>query len=511
MASKHTATAYANKRILALRAQLGAFADVAVKPAMKAPLLGDDAACSWVEMAYESAWNGHPAGPFEFNRAVFEDIKRLYDASEQPVPVLWGHPRHDLGVPIDAAGWIQALEIRDGADGVELWGYVEWTKDAADRIALGAQRFCSVVVDFAPIDRATGEVAGLAELYELGLTPSPFLPGMTPITLSRVGTPARKSTTRSLAMDPKKVLSSIAAALGLAKDASPEKMKKAFDALVALANAMAEEQIATIEEPAVAIADGEGVAEMMCGPKKVKGMARIAQSVRALAEVMAEPVEMPEVETLAEESTEAAGQMILGKLVEATGLDEAGVVAAIIEKLDQIAATLVAGPVSGMSTDAGAQLMRTTTELSAHKARAVELAATVATLQAQVAELSQERAARQALERKARIEASFSRLLSEGRVTDAQREAFTQASEQNEKLALDIYSALPATAQPPVGAMVTGAKAARENTVSKLSASSDPLVNIFRNDAKAAGLRGKAADDHVAVMLSKHAARNSNA
>lgn len=505
MASKQTATAFADRRILALRASLGAFADVVAKPVMKAPLLVD-AACSWVEMAYESAWNGHPAGPFEFNRAVFEDIKRLYDASEQPVPVLWGHPRHDLGVPIDAAGWIQALEIRDGAQGVELWGYVEWTKDAADRIALGAQRFCSVVVDFAPIDRATGESAGLAELYELGLTPSPFLPGMTPITLSRVGTPARKSTTRSLAMDPTKVLMSIATALGLKKDATPEKMKKAFDALVALAGAMAEEKEAILEPVA------EGVAEMM-DEKKVKGLARIAASVRKLAdEIMVEPMaEMPEVEDLAAEATEAAGTMVLGKLVEATGMDEAGVLAAVTEKLDQIAALLVAGPVSGMTADANAQLSRTVTELSAHKARAVELAATVTALQAQVAELSQERAQRQALERTARIAASFSRLLGEGRVTEAQREAFVAASEQNEKLALDIYSALPATAQPPVGAMVTGAKAARENAVSKLSASNDPLVNIFRNDAKAAGLRGKAADDHVAVMLSKHAARNSNA
>ena len=507
MASKQTATAFADRRILALRASLGAFADVVAKPAMKSPLLVD-AACSWVEMAYESAWNGHPAGPFEFNRAVFEDIKRIYDMGEQPVPVLWGHPRHDLGVPIDAAGWVQALEVRDGAQGVELWGYVEWTADAAKRIEAGAQRFCSVVVDFAPIDRATGEAAGLAELYELGLTPSPFLPGMTPITLSRVGTPARKSTTRSLAMDPTKVLMAIATALGLKKDATPEKMKKAFDALVALAGAMAEEKEAILEPVA------EGVAEMM-DEKKVKGLARIAASVRKLAdEVLVEPMAdgmVPDVEELAEEASEAAGTMVLGKLVEATGMDEAGVLAAVTEKLDQIAALLVAGPVSGMTADANAQLSRTVTELSAHKARAVELAATVTALQAQVAELSQERAQRQALERTARIAASFSRLLGEGRVTEAQRDAFAAASEQNEKLALDIYSALPATAQPPVGAMVTGAKAARENAVSKLSASNDPLVNIFRNDAKAAGLRGKAADDHVATMLSKHAARNSNA
>jgi len=303
-------------------------------------------------------------------------------------------------------------------------------------------------------------------------------------------------------MDPTKVLMAIATALGLKKDASPEKMRKAFDALTALATAMAEESAVVIEPVS------EGVAEMM-DEKKVKGLARIAASVRKLAdEVLIE--EMPGVEEMVEEATEAAGTMILGKLTEATGMDEAGVLAAITEKLDQVAAMLVAGPVSGMSADAGAQMMRQTTELSAHKARAVELAATVATLQAQVAELSREREARQALERTARIGASFSRLMGEGRVTEAQRDAFIAASEQNEKLALDIYSSLPATAQPPTGAMVTGAKAARENNVAKLS-SSDPLVNIFRNDAKAAGLRGKAADDHVAVMLSKHAARNSNA
>ena len=503
MATKQTATAFADRRILALRASLGAFAD-GIAPAMKSPLLVD-AACSWVEMAYESEWNGHPAGPFAFTRAVFADIKRLYDMGEQPVPVLWGHPRHDLGVPIDAAGWIQALEVRDGADGVELWGYVEWTRDAADRIALGAQRFCSVVADFAPVDRVTGESAGLAELYELGLTPSPFLPGMTPITLSRVGTPARRNT-RSLAMDPTKVLMAIAAALGLKKDATPEKMKKAFDALVSLAGAMAEESM-----PVAEIAS-EGVAGMM-DEKKVQGLSRIAASVRKLADelLVDEMVEsVPDVSDLAEEATEAAGTMVLGKLVQATGLDEAGVVAAITEKLDQVAAMLVAGPVSGMSADAGAQMMRQTTELSAHKARAVELAATVQTLQAQVAELSRERVQRQALERTARIASSFARLLDEGRVTEAQRPAFASASEQNETLALDIYSALPATAQPPVGALVTGAKAARENNVAKLS-STDPLVNIFRADAKAAGLRGKAADDHVAVMLSKHAARNSGA
>ena len=504
MATKQTATAFADRRILALRASLGAFADGVAKPAMKSPLLVD-AACSWVEMAYESEWNGHPAGPFAFTRAVFADIKRLYDMGEQPVPVLWGHPRHDLGVPIDAAGWIQALEVRDGADGVELWGYVEWTRDAADRIALGAQRYCSVVVDFAPIDRVTGESAGLAELYELGLTPSPFLPGMTPITLSRVGTPARRNT-RSLAMDPTKVLMAIATALGLKKDATPQKMKKAFDALVSLAGAMAEESM-----PVAEIAS-EGVAGMM-DEKKVQGLSRIAASVRKLADelLVDEMVEsVPDVSDLAEEATEAAATMVLGKLVQATGLDEAGVVAAITEKLDQVAAMLVAGPVSGMSADAGAQMMRQTTELSAHKARAVELAATVQTLQAQVAELSRERVQRQALERTARIASSFARLLDEGRVTEAQRTAFVSASEQNETLALDIYSALPATAQPPVGALVTGAKAARENNVAKLS-STDPLVNIFRADAKAAGLRGKAADDHVAVMLSKHAARNSGA
>ena len=58
-----TATAFDGSRKLALRATLGAFADVAAEPVMKSPLLGD-AQCSWVEMAYESQWNGPAGCPF---------------------------------------------------------------------------------------------------------------------------------------------------------------------------------------------------------------------------------------------------------------------------------------------------------------------------------------------------------------------------------------------------------------------------------------------------------------
>jgi hypothetical protein len=304
----------------------------------------------------------------------------------------------------------------------------------------------------------------------------------------------------------------IATALGLKKDATPEKMKKAFDALVSLAGAMADEEM-----PVAAIT--EEVVDAACKPVKMAELSRIANSLRKLSGIalqddvamVEEAVSegMPETEELVEEASEAAATMVLSKLVEATGMDEAGVLAAVTEKLDQIAAMLVAGPVSGMTADANAQLSRTSVELSAHKARAVELAATVKGLQAQVAELSKEREQRVALERTARIEASFARLLGEGRVTEAQRVAFVAASEQSEQLALDIYSALPATAQPPTGSLVTGPKAPT-NSLS-LSASQDPIAKIFEADAKAAGLRGEAAKKHVAVMLSKHAARNSGA
>ena len=55
-------------------------------------------------------------------------------------------------------------------------------------VRAGEYRFCSVVVDMNAVDRVSGESVG-PELYEVGLTNTPFLDGQHPITLTRKRAP----------------------------------------------------------------------------------------------------------------------------------------------------------------------------------------------------------------------------------------------------------------------------------------------------------------------------------
>lgn len=144
------------------------------------PLVAGDAPRTWIDLAYTGSWKGHHAGEFEFTQEVFANIVKRFEEQKNPIPVTYEHPEKHMGTPIVAAGWIHDLKISDG----HLWGLTEFTPDAAQMVKNGEYRFCSVVVDFASVDRKSGEDAG-PELYEVGLTNTPFLDGQRPIALSR--------------------------------------------------------------------------------------------------------------------------------------------------------------------------------------------------------------------------------------------------------------------------------------------------------------------------------------
>lgn len=144
------------------------------------PLVSNDSARTWVHLAYEGTWKGHPDGDFSFTADTFNNIVALFNAQKNPVPLTYEHPMKGTGQPVPAAGWIHALEVKDGS----LWGYVEFTPQAADMVKAGEYKFCSVVVDLESVDRESGDMVG-PELYEVGLTNTPFLDGQKPITLSR--------------------------------------------------------------------------------------------------------------------------------------------------------------------------------------------------------------------------------------------------------------------------------------------------------------------------------------
>lgn len=85
-----------------------------------------------------------------------------------PLPVDWEHAtehRAPSGLEAPAAGWVSALDVRQGA----IWGNVEWTDRAAAQIRAREYRYLSPVFQF---EKSTGEIRALVSA---GLTNSPNL------------------------------------------------------------------------------------------------------------------------------------------------------------------------------------------------------------------------------------------------------------------------------------------------------------------------------------------------
>jgi hypothetical protein len=203
----------------------------------------------------------------------------------------------------------------------------------------------------------------------------------------------------------------------------------------------------------------------------------------------------------AEEATETAGSMVLGKLVTATGLDEAGVVAGVEANLDAIAALITGTPAAGMSSDAPALAA------AANLARVHELTSRANAQAAQIATLTADLAKRTAVETEARITASFSRLVTEGKAGDGERGTFLSLSAKSEEIALAAYDARTPVL-PPAGQIGSGPKAAPPAKTVRL-AKGDAMSSNFLRIAEGQGLRGKAAEDRAETLLAAHHARTN--
>lgn len=121
---------------------------VAINAADKAP--------DWIELI--------PAGPEivgrDGRRWRMSDPSKLvaaYAANRADLPIDWEHGQFHAapkGEPAPAAGWIEAVEARNGA----LWGRVSWTPKGRAAIEAREYRYISPVFTFDP---ATGEVMAL--------------------------------------------------------------------------------------------------------------------------------------------------------------------------------------------------------------------------------------------------------------------------------------------------------------------------------------------------------------
>jgi Mu-like prophage I protein len=350
---------------------------------LKASLLGGTAPQVTVQMCRFGHWEGHWQGEVTFDLPKLEAIKRNFDAIPNPVRVTYGHPSYEAetsGYPCPTAAWIRSLEVRgDGSDVTRtsdgLWGVVEFTQPAAQMIERGEIRFCSVVVDFAAVDRVTGEPCGPV-LRALGLTDDPFITAMQPITFSATGPTGSASSTRSFQMDPKKVLAVIAKALGLGTDVAPGTLSKVFNAFMALYTAGTEGDGEVPTPEAMAASWEKRSASILAFAAKPA----VQKAVRALAGADGAP---------ADPADEAAEAKILDLLAKATGLDLAGLAAAIEQNLDAVKGAILGGAASGMPADTAAAMSALEKKLSAgFEAKVAALTASNTALQTEVARLT---------------------------------------------------------------------------------------------------------------------------
>lgn len=407
------------------------------------PLVSDKAKRAWVHFTVDGTYEGHPSGPFKFDRAVNQQLIRNFEAQANPIPLTYEHPNYSDGQPKPAAGWVHELVAR--GDG--LWGLCEFTDRSAEMVRAGEYRFTSVVVLFDSTDRKTGEPIG-AELLEVALTNRPYIDGQKPIALT--------SARRLAKMEPVDLKAALLA-LGLAEDATEEQAKAALCAAMQLAAA----QEGKTEEPEEKAPEppADMTAELAC-KEPVKNSVELAPTQYGTP--LAEPAPGGE--------GEAAGKDQAVKLLEdATGLDLAGVIAFLETNKDAIATMAGKAPKSappGTETDTdfedpNARMSRDPSTLTLDT-----LASTVRTLAARIDGYEKRDAEFAANSRKADAETRVSLAVESGRILEGDRAKWLTLAVQSPEAFEQVISTL-------VPAVPTG----------RVAALTKPMVSKATDDA----------------------------
>lgn len=148
-----------------------------------------------------------------------EDIIAAFDAHDGPLVIDYEHATEFNwdNQPVPAAGWITALEIRNG----EVWAKVEWTEKAEAMIAAKEYRFISPVFYYLP------ETFLIIEMVSAGLTNQPNLK-LTALNNAR-GKPSADQPTETSAMNKEQYIA-LCRALGLKDDADIASVMAAISA-----------------------------------------------------------------------------------------------------------------------------------------------------------------------------------------------------------------------------------------------------------------------------------------
>lgn len=433
------------------------------------PLIDANAPSKWVHVAYEGQWAGHHSGPFELSRDDFGLAIRNHEAQANPVKLDFDHETEDAppGSALPARGWVHELKVEDDEDGkAHLFAFVEFGPRAVQHNREGGYRFCSAVFDFGATDRVSGEEIGL-RLSSLALTDEPFIDGQQPLHLS---TRQRALTGESMPKLQKEALMAAleqfdsdeldmsqveaAAQLAMVKDGAPEE------------DAPALQDEVEDEEDDLPLADKDEDDE------------EVATSDEPAGEV-----------TTADDET----QTILAPLMQATGLDEAGLAAAISENLDAVVAAL-----QGALDEPAAEAPLNETETAlALNARDV----TIRQLTKRNTELEAESTARAEAEADAAVDA----LLTEGRILDDKRKdwrALCLSNRQSfDRLVADLQQIVPA------GAHATGLTPTTQPVPETVIDEDSELVQATRRMLSEANVTDK--DEQNATIRKRLSARTA--
>lgn len=175
-------------------------------------LAEDGTAPEWVMLVPAGDINGLDGR--NFKNPDPQAVVDVFNANSVDLPIDWEHAQHhkaEVGERAPAAGWIKAMEVRDGA----IWGQVEWTDAGRADIETKAYRYLSPGMFVDTMKR-------LVELVSAGLVNRPAL-DMPALAQAEPEPLKEKLMTRE----------QLIAFLGLAAEATDDQIKTAMDAMKA--------------------------------------------------------------------------------------------------------------------------------------------------------------------------------------------------------------------------------------------------------------------------------------
>jgi len=185
-------------------------------------LSAEGKAPTWLELIpaanAEGAITGRDGRTWLWDTQAQRDVLNEYAKRGIDLPLDWEHATHhraENGETAPAAGWIDTLEIRDGA----LMGRVQWTPRGREQVQAREYRFISPVFEYA------ANTARIARLISAGLTNRPNLP------LRALNREASLSPEQEYPMTRTAELAAGIAALGLKPDADDAAIKTAINTL----------------------------------------------------------------------------------------------------------------------------------------------------------------------------------------------------------------------------------------------------------------------------------------